>query len=571
MKKHAAARNATINDDFDRLFVVGALLGNFVDGERIADAYRICAARPETTLPQVLLERGWLAETDRSVLAEMIASMSSGDTDRGAVVRRLLEQKLSAALDRVRDPDVRRYLQHEVRPVRRTTTRLSLFEVKGEGGLGRVWLARDEALGRDVAVKELRAKSGDAMEARKRFMREARILGRLEHPGVVPVYGLSVGAEIDDDFYSMRFVGGRTMEAAITEFHSQNRRANENSLALSRLLEQLAQVASTVAFAHSRGIVHRDLKPANVMLGDFGEVVVVDWGLAKVLPMRERDEQAAHDPVPSAAVSLAPIEAESGGTVAGDVLGSPLHMAPEQAEGRPDAIGPATDVFGLGGILFQILTGEEPHRRIAKGKGLRDVIATVARSGPLRPRALVSRTPKALDRVCSKATAHDSKARYDSALDFGRDLQRWIAGESVSAFREPTFRRLGRWIGRHRGATLISASVVTVGIVIAIALTQAVVVEPGRQAEQDQPTEQRCTPPAAHLQPRSGQDQHARAQGTPTVPADQQQRQCAGPADLGIAAGGAHQQERCHGPPHPVPGDALEVDEPRDAPHPPQR
>ena len=455
------------DNDFERLFVVGALVGGIVDESGIREAFFAWGARPGTRLSDLLIELGHVPEAHRAALENLIEERSS-TSDRGTVVRELLRGKLPAALERILDPDLRGLLDPDGQPTLATHSLLRLLRVQGEGGLGKVWLARDAVLGRDVAVKELRPKSGNPRQARWRFVREARVLARLEHPGIVPVYALAIGDPTRADFYSMRFIGGQTLEDEITEFHAHGGVGKASPLELTRLLDVLVQVASAVAYAHSKGIVHRDLKPANVMLGEYGEVIVVDWGLAKVLD-EPNEPDGSHDAEPSEDQRAPEVGAA---TIAGEVLGSPLYMAPEQAKGDPESVGPRTDLFGLGAILFQVLTGEAPHRRSAEVADLASLLAAVARSGPCRPRAHSSRVPRALDAVCAKATANVPADRYGSAMEFGNDLQRWMAGASVSAFPESAPRRIARWSGRHRGLAATVALLAATGIAVAIALWQ---------------------------------------------------------------------------------------------------
>src|SRR5262245_30901924 len=291
-------------------------------------------------------------------------------------------------------------------------------ELHDQGGMGRVWIARDTGLDRVVALKELHPDLADNPTIMARFLREACITGQLEHPGVVPVYELARSPDEPHPFYIMRLVRGRTLTQASREY-SQKRRAGEDvSLDLSVLLHAFVVVCNTVGYAHSRGVIHRDLKGQNVILGDFGEVVVLDWGLAKLVGQRERPEE---EPVPTRnepdAANL---------TQHGQALGTPASMAPEQAAGRLDQIDHQTDIYGLGAILYEILTGQAPF----SGASMPEVLRKVQNEEPRPPRDLCPETPPGLERICLRALSKQPADRQASAKEVADAVQQWQADKA---------------------------------------------------------------------------------------------------------------------------------------------
>jgi serine/threonine-protein kinase len=330
--------------------------------------------------------------------------------------------------------------------------RYTLNRLHSKGGLGQVWLARDLTLDREVAFKEIRPERADRPGVWARFVREAKVTGLLDHPGIVPIYELSRRPDTGRPFYTMRFVRGRTMGEAIAAYQASRLRGAAAPLDLQALLNALVAVANAVAFAHAKGVIHRDLKPDNVILGDFGEVILLDWGLAKV--------QGAGSTVDEVDASTGePLEA--GGTVEGQVLGTPAYMSPEQAAGRLDAVGPASDVYGLGAILHEVLTGRPP----IDGTDTTEVLRRGSCEPRPRARTLRPDTPAPLDAIAAKALALQPSDRYASARAFADDLRRFLADEPISAWREPFTRRAARWAKRHR--TLVTSASVLVVVALA--------------------------------------------------------------------------------------------------------
>jgi serine/threonine-protein kinase len=315
------------------------------------------------------------------------------------------------------------------------------------GGLGEVWLGNDRELNRPVALKRVQHRFDHDAAARRRFVREAEVTARLQHPGIVPVYGLT---RDDDDrlVYAMRFIEGRSLHEAILEYH-----ATADPMQLRQLLQRFVSVCNTIAYAHQHGVIHRDIKPANIMLGDFGETLVVDWGVAKVAGGSETDSRdvAASPDVDGPATN-------TDATRAGSVLGTPAYMSPEQAVGS--TVGPAADVFSLGATLYHILTNRPPYAATNSQESL--ALARVGTPPPLRQ--INRHIPRPLAAICAQALARRPDDRYHSALDLAADIERWLAGESVSADREPWAERALRWARRHRQSVSVGVASLAVAV-----------------------------------------------------------------------------------------------------------
>jgi serine/threonine-protein kinase len=331
------------------------------------------------------------------------------------------------------------------------------------GGLGEVLVARDEALHREVALKRLQAPHTYNPQVRRRFLREAEITSRLEHPSIVPVHAVGQDAG-GRPFYAMRFVQGETLHNAIQQFHQADqpgRDPGERLLSLRQLLGRFVAVCNSIGYAHSRGIIHRDIKPANILLGPYGETLLVDWGLAK--PTGAAATELADD------AEALPADDDGGpaGTQLGSVIGTPAYMSPEQAEGRGDIVGPAGDIYGLGATLYVLLTGRTPFQ----GRNSAEILDRVKRGEFLSPRQRKKDIPPALEAICLKAMARQPERRHATPLALAADVEHWLADEPVSAWREPWTVRLRRWLGRHRTLVIAAAAVVAVAVVSLAAAT----------------------------------------------------------------------------------------------------
>ncbi|HEV3083952.1 MAG TPA: serine/threonine-protein kinase, partial [Gemmataceae bacterium] len=236
--------------------------------------------------------------------------------------------------------------------------RFRILRPHAAGGLGQVSVALDQELNREVALKEIKEQHSHDPEARARFLLEAEITGALEHPGIVPVYSLGTYGD-GRPFYAMRFIQGDSLKDGIQQFHLSGHAGEASGpapdfhgLAFRKLLGRFVDVCNAIAYAHSRGVLHRDLKPGNIMLGKYGETLVVDWGLAKPLGSSQPSEEFAER-------TLRPTG--TGATPTQGAVGTPAYMSPEQVLGRPDQVGPASDVYSLGATLYQLLTGQAPY------------------------------------------------------------------------------------------------------------------------------------------------------------------------------------------------------------------
>jgi tetratricopeptide (TPR) repeat protein/tRNA A-37 threonylcarbamoyl transferase component Bud32 len=344
--------------------------------------------------------------------------------------------------------------------------RFRIVRFYAEGALGKVSVAHDAELHREVALKEIQDRFADNADSRNRFLLEAEITGALEHPGIVPVYGLGQHAN-GRPFYAMRFVRGDSLKDAIERFHRSTlsdkgaRRASDRGLEVRQLLGRFIDVCQAIQYAHDRGVLHRDLKPSNIMLGKYGETFVLDWGLAKVFA--RPGEVAA--PREGAEPTLQAASAGSAETVAGTTIGTPQYMSPEQAAGQLAVLGPASDVYSLGATLFTLLTGKTA---VVAGD-TSAVIERVQKGDFPKPRAVKADVDPALEAICLKAMALQPADRYVSPRALAEDLERWLADEPVGAWPEPWTRRTRRLLGRHR--TLVTAAAAALGVAVVGLLT----------------------------------------------------------------------------------------------------
>ena len=284
-----------------------------------------------------------------------------------------------------------------------------------------------------MALKQIQEAYVDDRVSRVRFIQEAEITGGLEHPGIVPVYGLGTDAN-GHPFYAMRFIRGESLKQAIAgfrAFRSGTSNPAAHGLELRKLLRRFIDVCNAIEYAHQHGVVHRDLKPGNIIVGRYGETLVVDWGLAKAVGRPE-------DGAPSDEGTLTPSSSSgSAETLPGSVLGTPAYMSPEQAAGEVAKLGPRSDVYSLGATLYCLLTGMPPFAEDDVGR----ILQGVQQGKYAPPRKLDRSIPPALEAVCLKAMALKPADRYGSPRALADDIERWMADEPVSARREPAAER----------------------------------------------------------------------------------------------------------------------------------
>ncbi|RLS34633.1 MAG: serine/threonine protein kinase [Planctomycetota bacterium] len=340
------------------------------------------------------------------------------------------------------------------------TTQIAVNRRLGRGGLGDVYSGSDKTTGRSLAVKFLNDWAASQESLRESFQFEATVTSQLEHPNIVPVY--VTGATADGrPFYAMRLIPGRTLGAAITDFHDRRRAhdpPSERNTRYRELLGQFALVCKAIAYAHDRGVIHRDIKPANVMLGKFGEVVVLDWGLAARIDRDDRARSSGEQSIVMPTVAL-----DSAPEVKRGISGTPAYMSPEQHDGA-SPVGLASDVYGLGATLYHLITGQPPFE--GDVGAIREKVTAGRVPAPTRVKKGVSRV---IEAVCLKAMARDPADRYETPLELAQDVDAYLADNPVSAYRDPPLRRLARWTRRHRTITQVTVGALALLLVAAAA------------------------------------------------------------------------------------------------------
>ncbi len=329
-----------------------------------------------------------------------------------------------------------------------SATKYEPIEKIGQGGMASIYLARDRELDRSVAIKVLNDLHGDP-GAKTRMLEEARIVSRLEHPGIVPVHDSGV---LPDGriYFAMKLVRGQRLDE-----HTKS------ETPLTDLLAIFEKVCQTVAFAHAHGVIHRDLKPQNIMVGPFGEVLVMDWGVAKQLGVGEGIGSLGHpsrepgEPKPDG--HSQELSARSDTTSAGVVLGTPGYMAPEQAHGDAGRIDQRTDIYGLGAVLYFLLTRRSPH----EGEHHESMI--------IAPRLWNRAVPRPLEAICLRALAAVAESRYATVAELIQDIDCFRNHRKVRAYPESLLAPVIRFASKHRAAIVLILAYLAVRLVLMLA------------------------------------------------------------------------------------------------------
>lgn len=446
-----------------------AMQQGLISAEDLAKVTAAWTAGGKGSLLPYLEDLSGIDEMDRQRLRSLFAEHN--DSLVGQIAESLddsLFDKLNQALADVPDNDLKASVVHWRDVVARRAAepvseddRFRIVAAHAEGGLGEVLLAQDRQLNRDVALKRIREKWAGNEQARIRFRQEAEITGRLEHPGVVPVYALGTRAD-GQIYYAMRFIRGQCLEETTALFHDGigSHPDGFRSADFRNLLRRFVDVCNTIGYAHSRGIIHRDLKPANIMLGKYGETLVVDWGLAKQVGVEETEIS-----LDAESLILSASGSGSAPTQFGSAVGTPQYMSPEQAGGRPDRMGPLTDVFGLGATLYHMLTNRPPQSQDSVDR----ILERVEHGDFDRPTDVVPDLPQPLEAICLKAMAVRPSDRYSSPTALANDIELWLADEPISVHSDSVTVKAARWVRKNQTIAATTAVTLLLLIVAAVA------------------------------------------------------------------------------------------------------
>jgi len=477
------------------LFAVLAFEDELIDLQQLTAACRAWASDKSKPLADLLVERGWITAEHRRFLEDKAErKLAKHQNDPRVTLNAATRGDVcDALLKEVDDSDVRQSLSSwpSVAPVLIETlidsgeskSRYTWVSEVGAGGLGKVWLARDNNLAREVALKEIKL-GAESREAVRRLIKEAQITGQLQHPGIVPIYEVNHEGR---PFYTMKLVKGDTLSQAIARHHRQFRaddaipddsfdichtmtpgisqtlyektRSAEarqaEALSTQHLMSVFVSVCEAIAYAHSRGVIHRDLKPDNIVLGEYGEAIVLDWGLARQVSSDDEDSM----PI------VVTEEGQTAATRAGATPGTPAYMAPEQASGRVEHMDARTDIYGLGAILFEILSGQPPHRvqkdadpassstRVDGPPPQSPIVAMlhrIATGETPRVQSIDKTIPDELDTICATAMAKHRDERYQTAKDLKAALLEFQVHEDSIELASRATRDMKEAIGSQK-------------------------------------------------------------------------------------------------------------------------
>jgi WD40 repeat protein/serine/threonine protein kinase len=444
-----------MSGDREVLFGVLAIQLEKVSPDHLRDAMQDTAGDPTSSVSDALVRRGALSTDDERLLSALVdrtLTEYAGDAEAALESLSTGETAVSHAVtippelaDAFRGPAEN--TGNDAALAQDSERRYRELGEHARGGIGRVLVVWDEQTRREIALKELKppkdregddtSSGGHAPHLIARFLQEARVTAQLEHPSIIPVH--EIGRRADGTlYYTMKFVRGQSLHAAI-------RNADSVEVRL-KLLPHFLDLCQAIAYAHSKGVIHRDIKPANVMLGEFGETLVIDWGLAK-----PRDTVAGDATLSTKSTSES--SPDAGLTMDGQVIGTPHYMAPEQALGRHRSVDERSDVYALGAVLYHLLTGRPPYADHEREEILHRVVSEELKP----PGSLASGVPPALGAICTRALAKASDRRYDTARELADEIVRYQTGALVQAYQYRAVDRVLRFVNRYKPAVATAA------------------------------------------------------------------------------------------------------------------
>ncbi|MBI4559468.1 MAG: protein kinase [Candidatus Hydrogenedentes bacterium] len=478
--------------DRNLLFGVFAVQLNKVSPLKLIEIAAVWATDPSRSLSQRLVEAGLLSSRDQQMIGTLVDEAvrahggNASDTLQSLGGNELLQRSYLGTLELTDSGSILtrpgpqpahiEIGELDVRAVEETPGRYSNISEYARGGMGRVLLVHDQHFGRNVALKELLPAQSSSPEAATetpispvrlsapyvaRFLQEARITGQLEHPSIVPVYEL--GHRRDGTlYYTMKLVRGQTLSKTLAQAG-----ALENRL---KFVNHFLGLCHAIAYAHDRGVIHRDIKPGNVMVGEFGETVVIDWGLAKI---KGQNDLISDDLQKTLHGLRLGEETELTKTTYGHALGTPNYMPPEQALGQIDHVDERSDVYALGAVLYELLTGKPPYN----ASTVQGILDRVISQSPAPITSLEPNAPAELVAICERAMQRRPEERYQSAKELAAEVDRFLTGAMVQAYSYGFGEHLRRFVKRHRAAVTTTAAaaaaVMVLGILSYVQVVQA--------------------------------------------------------------------------------------------------